>query len=190
MKLCQAERRLQGGIAQREIGRVLAGAGLMQAETGYQADRQSVHQTVLDVGLRAEIVRRPCAVQRSVTVELAIRHVVVDIRLDQPMTLRQGRSVGCEQRAGPPGLVHALLWRCAALRGCAGHRGRADADRANRGVERQATESSCDCRACNQRLHGAAYLSIPIRRRRFEACRTVPDSVGAASIITPPRTGS
>ena len=82
----------------REISRATpcaarAVAHLVVAKRGNQADRESVCETIIHIGERAEVTRMRSAVPSAARIVLAPRSHIVEIGFDQNMSLRQRRRV-------------------------------------------------------------------------------------------------
>jgi DNA-binding TFAR19-related protein (PDSD5 family) len=76
VELRQSIRALQRNVADSESRTVLSRARLVKPETGDETERKSIDQTVLDVGLIPELVRRTAAAHRSIAIEMAVGHQV------------------------------------------------------------------------------------------------------------------
>ena len=109
MKKMESVLPLHGEVADVDMGAVGPLTDLVVAEDGNQADGKPVGKAVIDVGERAESVDVRSAVARARRIVEALRDYVVEIRLDQDMTGRQGVGGGREERSSPPGVVQRLM---------------------------------------------------------------------------------
>ena len=92
-KLSEPVLGLRGEISRANPCAARAVAHLVVAKRGNQADRESVCETIIHIGERAEVTRMRSAVPSAARIVLAPRSHIVEIGFDQNMSLRQRRRV-------------------------------------------------------------------------------------------------
>jgi hypothetical protein len=101
--------RLHREVAGANTGTVEPLADLVIAEDRNQADSELVGEAVINVGKGAKSVDMRRAVANSARVVGALGDHVVEVRLDQHMTVGQRVCRWCQQRPRPPGIVERLM---------------------------------------------------------------------------------